>query len=476
VSRVTRSEGQRSLCGTTSSDGGQFCWAQSSGRPLAARDEPTRSDNCYHVVAYNEKQTIRTDLTGEIDGFLITAGQALYWKSSGNIPSSLTPFENCGGGMIVLPLGKATSSLTIRDCAFEGNYAEEVGGGFYCRTLDHLALIGCTLIGNGAMKWAGGFFVYGGCVGVTNSRLERNKAGAWGGAIYSDYAESLTLTGCTLVSNTASGAGGIEAPSTALRCLDCVLRDNIATDWAGAGIHVSGRHASLIADRCRFIGNKTADRGGAVLNGASDSFDIGNSLFCGNVAARGGGAIWTIETDSRIVHCTSHGNRSPKGSFLMDDTQVPTGSSLEIANCIVSNEGNEISINVAAITIVYTDLLSGHGAVDNLQGALEWGPGNTDVDPCFADPGYWNPNGTPDDPNDDLWTNGDYHLKSQAGRWDPNSQSWRMDNVTSPCIDAGDPNSPVGEEPEPNGGRINMGAYGGTAQASKSYSAEAVGP
>ena len=35
-------------------------------------------------------------------------------------------------------------------------------------------------------------------------------------------------------------------------------------------------------------------------------------------------------------------------------------------------------------------------------------------------------------------------------------------------IDAGDPNSPVGKEPEPNGGRINMGAYGGTSQASKS--------
>jgi len=41
--------------------------------------------------------------------------------------------------------------------------------------------------------------------------------------------------------------------------------------------------------------------------------------------------------------------------------------------------------------------------------------------------------------------------------------------VTSPCIDAGDPNSPIGYEPFPNGGIINMGAYGGTAQASKSY-------
>ncbi|MBN2132554.1 MAG: hypothetical protein JW741_23840 [Sedimentisphaerales bacterium] len=62
----------------------------------------------------------------------------------------------------------------------------------------------------------------------------------------------------------------------------------------------------------------------------------------------------------------------------------------------------------------------------------------------------------------------DYHLKSQAGRWDPVSEAWVIDDVTSPCIDAGAPNSPVADEPEPNGARINLGAYGGTAEASKS--------
>lgn len=79
------------------------------------------------------------------------------------------------------------------------------------------------------------------------------------------------------------------------------------------------------------------------------------------------------------------------------------------------------------------------------------GEGNISADPSFADP-----------------VKGDYHLKSQAGRWDPVCQTWVQDDVTSPCIDAGDPESPVGDEPEPNGGRINMGAYGGTAEASKS--------
>jgi hypothetical protein len=44
-----------------------------------------------------------------------------------------------------------------------------------------------------------------------------------------------------------------------------------------------------------------------------------------------------------------------------------------------------------------------------------------------------------------------------------------IDSNTSPYIDAGDPNSPIGLEPFPNGGRINMGAYGGTSEASKTY-------
>jgi hypothetical protein len=67
---------------------------------------------------------------------------------------------------------------------------------------------------------------------------------------------------------------------------------------------------------------------------------------------------------------------------------------------------------------------------------------------------------------------GDYHLQSQAGRWDPDSKTWVADGVASPCIDAGDPNSDWTGELWPHGKRINMGAYGGTAEASMSLSAE----
>jgi hypothetical protein len=98
------------------------------------------------------------------------------------------------------------------------------------------------------------------------------------------------------------------------------------------------------------------------------------------------------------------------------------------------------------------------------------GVGNIWADPLFAKPGYRDPNGTPDNPNDDFWVEGDYHLKSQAGRWDPALGQWVMDAVTSPCIDAGNDSPDWANELWPNGLRINMGAYGGTAEASMSAS------
>jgi hypothetical protein len=96
-----------------------------------------------------------------------------------------------------------------------------------------------------------------------------------------------------------------------------------------------------------------------------------------------------------------------------------------------------------------TDITVNHSIVGS-----EWhylGQGNIDADPCFTDP-----------------CNDDYHLKSQAGRWDANEGRWTKDEVTSPCVDAGDPNSDWTVELWPHGKRINIGAYGGTAEASMS--------
>jgi hypothetical protein len=122
---------------------------------------------------------------------------------------------------------------------------------------------------------------------------------------------------------------------------------------------------------------------------------------------------------------------------LCGDNSVVT-----ITNCIVwRNTGAEIHKGGGVdVDVIYSDVEGGH-----------LGEGNIDADPCFADA-----------------TNNDYHLKSEVGRWDPASRMWVQDEVTSPCIDAGDPRSDWKAEPLPNGCRINMGMYGGTAEASLS--------
>ena len=73
----------------------------------------------------------------------------------------------------------------------------------------------------------------------------------------------------------------------------------------------------------------------------------------------------------------------------------------------------------------------------------------------------------------------DFHLLSEEGRFYPepfdqpemygNADGvWVEDKFNSPCIDAGDPEINPASERESNGGRINIGAYGGTPYASKS--------
>ena len=91
---------------------------------------------------------------------------------------------------------------------------------------------------------------------------------------------------------------------------------------------------------------------------------------------------------------------------------------------------------------------------DNLS---DYGTGCIVKDPCFADA-----------------ASGDFHLKSTAGRW--NGSTWVNDTVTSPCIDAGEPSAAYANEPSPNGNRTNMGAYGNTAEASKSTSGGSTDP
>jgi len=164
--------------------------------------------------------------------------------------------------------------------------------------------------------------------------------------------------------------------------------------------------------------------------------------FGGKIDGNGGG-VYCHGGSPTIISCTITRNSADDyGGGIYCWAGNP-----EIINCILWGNKAANDQQIGGKTSVSYSTIEGGFA----------GQGNIDAAPCFADP-----------------NNGDYHLKSQAGRWDANDGRWTKDDVTSPCIDAGDPMSPIGFEPFPNGGIINMGAYGGTTEASKSYFGEPV--
>jgi len=162
-------------------------------------------------------------------------------------------------------------------------------------------------------------------------------------------------------------------------------------------------------------------------------------------ATKGWHAVIVLDRacENRFENCTIVVN-GIKGRYLfyLGKDGVTTNNTFK--NCIIYGAHKFSYGNGAKPSFIYSCFW---GNLFNAPG----GEGNISADPLFAD-----------------LKGGDFHLKSRAGRWDPKLKRWVKDDVTSPCIDAGDPKDDFSKEPQPNGGRINMGAYGNTNEASKS--------
>jgi hypothetical protein len=280
------------------------------------------------------------------------------------------------------------------------------------------------------------------------------------------------IDGFTITGGNASGPGCDERAGGGIRMnidceitiANCTIIGNKAEVGGGGMWSTGSAGCPSTITHCRFIAN-TSDMigGGLCLEDESIPY-MTNCLFAGNSAIFGG-AIYNVEGYPRIRNCTFRGNVASVECGGADDG----GGGMKFQNCIFWGNSDSSGTGQSAQVhpcLEYVPI--NYCCVQGWTGV--WGGiGNFGADPCFAESGYWDPNGTPQDPNDDFWVDGDYHLKSQAGRWNANEGEWTKDDVTSLCIDAGDPANPIGLEPFPNGGIINIGVYGGTAEASKSY-------
>lgn len=259
---------------------------------------------------------------------------------------------------------------------------------------------------------------------------------------------------CVLAGLTITGAHrGVYCSGASPTVMNCTIADN-----RGAGVKLVNESDLTITD-CRIVAN-----GGAGID----------------MPPRQVGRL-SYHNHATITNCIIAANWR-QGIF---------GGKQTVSNCtIVKNLGHGICSLLPFVTnsIIYHN---GGDQIESYSAAVtysavedDWaGLGNTDADPCFVDTGHWADGHDPNvwvDPEDPkaVWVEGDYRLRSQGWRWATSRKIWTWDDVTSSCIDAGNPGTSVGEEftsvpgdPDNEWGRnvrINMGAYGGTAQASMS--------
>ncbi|MBL7186818.1 MAG: right-handed parallel beta-helix repeat-containing protein [Phycisphaerae bacterium] len=351
-----------------------------------------------------------------------TDHRGFYFRSGEGSDSVLRGFTIVGGrvrGSEIPPDGDSWSL----------NPAHPVGGGIFCE-FSSPSIVNCV-IRDCSAELGGGIASVGGSPKIIDCVIEQCTAGGLGSADSGGH---------------GAGIGLIRGSEATI--IDCAIRDNIAyVNSRGAGVYC--RQSTALLVNCDISYNSargSVSGGGLYCGGFGAGVVLENCLVSNNIAGAGGGIFAESFDHVRLTNCTVAGNRLSGSEASSSGGGIHSvGGDIVIRNSIVwDNDGT---------AFLLADSASGSPVLfSNIQGHYP-GQGNIDADPLFASP-----------------ATGDYHLQSAYGRYDARLDRWVKDDnyIYSPCIDAGDPQDPVGSEAFPNNSRINMGAYGGTTEASKS--------
>ena len=391
---------------------------------------------------------------GRGGGLASTNGEVSISKSvfhSNGAKTTLSWFDAFGDPSYGGAVYQTEGTLTLSDCDFlfnrtKGGCPGEAGGGAVASLAGELTMHGCACFGN----------VSEGGAGCGNGDLD--GAPAYGGAVH-HTGTVLDLSACTFSDNVVRG------PRTIMDA-DSVYGGSVF----GNCQTVSVSHSAFSGNRAEAEYNSSG--GGAVCFGgaayfAATNVAIEHTFFWNNSVTGGtgdpdpgngyGGGLYLLGGTTAIETSTFAQNEARPGE---DPGGYPAegrgggiyaeGSAVSLENCILWENSDSGGLDESA------QVDGGSPGVDYccVQGWTgSWGgTGNSGTDPLLADADA-----------------GDLHLRSQGGRWDPQALTWVTDNVTSSCIDAGNPAASVGAEPFPNGMRINLGAHAGTGAGSKSW-------
>lgn len=351
-----------------------------------------------------------------VDGFVIRGGDGNQFFGE---------FGGDGGGVFIYQ-----SSPTISNNIIEQNDVSAIddahGGGIYSQ--DSSTTIHGNIIRDNAANRGAAINIDSGSGLITGNLIENNHAvGDHGGALYlfdSVEVSRNLITGNSVGQSLGYGWGaGIFIGNVGTAAVTNHNRvSNNSALTGGSGIFVDeGAQAVLNGDL--IFGNNCADRaagiyvdgspGDGAFNGAGSQVTINNATVAGHNCGSGEGQGIAVEGGSivTIINSIFYNN----GVDEMEVCEDPAGT-----GCV---GGGPAEDQPSSLTVNYSLVEGGYAGTGNIN----------------ANPQFVNAAGE------------DFHLQS-----------------SSPAVDSADPAADVGDEPEPNGGRRNMGSYGGTSAAATS--------
>jgi len=324
---------------------------------------------------------------------LILFGTALA-QLSGPLTGSLGPGSFTVVDSIYVP---ATGSLTIEpgtDFLFNGSYGFGIAGAL---TAVGTATDSIRFKPNaGVPFWSGIEFT---SSASPNSQLSYCLiTGSNDMGVFLNSAPSVTISHCTFTQNSSVDmGGGVYSMYSSSSFSHCVFSFNTALHGGGMVLRFT---APTLVDNCVFYGNQ-GTYGGAMAQYFVSGFALTNCLFYQNQANAGGG-IRMSSSPSEVINCTFAENSAADGGAIFVINQTPTAKNI----VAWGNTGTgPIYVYAGGFICTYSDIQGGFA-----------GTGNINADPLFV-----------------TGPDGDYYLSQIAAGQASNS----------PCMDAGDPASPM---------------------------------